>query len=90
MSPTVYTDYLLARTFVIPTLEQAKYVFNDPVKSAFQGDLLQGRRLLQGVMTRFVLQGRLLLQKRKLRSVRPISFEWLAEEWLSYWLCGAG
>jgi len=38
VSPTVYTDYVLARTFVIPTLEQAKYVFNDLVKSAFQGD----------------------------------------------------
>ena len=38
MSPTVYTDYVLARTFVSHTLERAKYVFNDPIKSAFQGD----------------------------------------------------
>ena len=37
MSPTVYTDYVLARTFVSDTLERAKYVFNDPIKSAFQG-----------------------------------------------------
>jgi hypothetical protein len=40
VSPTVYTDYLLARAFVSPTLERAKYVFNDLIKSAFDPDLL--------------------------------------------------
>jgi hypothetical protein len=40
VSPTVYTDYVLARAFVSPTLERAKYVFNDLIKSAFDPDLL--------------------------------------------------
>ena len=38
MSPAVYSDYVLARTFVSHTLERAKYVFNGPITSAFQGD----------------------------------------------------
>ena len=40
VSPTVYADYVLARAFVSPTLERAKYVFNDLIKSAFDPDLL--------------------------------------------------
>ena len=42
VSPTVYADYVLARTFVSPTLERVEYVFNDPIKSAFQGGQLLG------------------------------------------------
>ena len=38
MSPTVYADYVLARTFVSHTLERPKYVFNGPIKSAFNED----------------------------------------------------
>ena len=37
VSPTVYADYVLARTFVSPTLERVEYVVNGPIKSAFQG-----------------------------------------------------
>ena len=40
VSPTVNADYVLARAFVSPTLERAKYVFNDLIKSALDPDLL--------------------------------------------------
>ena len=38
MSPAVCADYVLARTFVIRSLERVAYVFNGPIKSAYQGD----------------------------------------------------
>ena len=40
VTPTVRTDYLLARAFVSPALERARYVFNDVLKSAYDPDLL--------------------------------------------------
>ena len=42
MNPAVYADYVLARTFVSHTLERVEHVFNDPIKSAFQGGQLLG------------------------------------------------
>ena len=40
ITPKNYADYMLARAFASPTLERAKYVFNDLIKSAFDPDLL--------------------------------------------------
>ena len=42
VSPAVYADYVLARTFVSRPLERVDYVFNGPIKSAFQGEQLLG------------------------------------------------
>ena len=38
--PRVHADYLLGRAFASPTLERARYVFNEVLKSAFDPDLL--------------------------------------------------
>ena len=40
ITPKNYADYMLARAFVSPTLERAKYVFNDLIKSAYDPCLL--------------------------------------------------
>ena len=40
VSPRVHADYLLGRAFASPTLERARYVFNEVLKSAFDPDLL--------------------------------------------------
>ena len=38
VSPTLYSDRVLTRAIVSPTLERAKYMLNDPAQSSFQGD----------------------------------------------------
>ena len=40
VSPRVHADYLFGRAFASPTLERARYVFNEVLKSAFDPDLL--------------------------------------------------
>lgn len=37
---SAYTDYMLARAFLSPGLERAKYVFNEVIRSAFDPELL--------------------------------------------------
>ena len=40
VTQAAYTDYMLARAFLSPGLERAKYVFNDLIRSAFDPELL--------------------------------------------------